>query len=54
MVRDGHVITGRGVSAAIDFGLYIVEILSDAETRRAVATQMDYPYGNGVFPVVAD
>lgn len=54
VVRDGHVITGRGVSAAIDFGLYIVEILSDAETRRAVATQMDYPYGNGVFPVVAD
>lgn len=48
VVRDGHVITGRGVSSSIDFGLYIVETLTDADTRRAIATQMDYPYGEEV------
>ncbi len=49
VVRDGNVITGRGVSSSIDLGLYVVELLSDAETRRAIATQMDYPYGGAVF-----
>ena len=50
VVEDGTVITGRGVSSSIDLGLYVVEVLSDAETRAAIAEQMDYPYGEGVFP----
>ena len=45
VVRDGNVITGRGVSSSIDLGLFLVEMLADAETRDAIATQMDYPYG---------
>lgn len=45
VVHDGSVITGRGVSSSIDLGLYIVEELSDRDTRRAIAEQMDYPYG---------
>lgn len=49
VVRDGNVITGRGVSSAVDLGLYVVETLSDAETREAIAKQMDYPYGEAVF-----
>ncbi len=49
VVRDGNVITGRGVSSSIDLGLYVVEVLSDAETRKAIAAQMDYPYGSEVF-----
>lgn len=50
VVRDGNVVTGRGVSASIDLGLYVVEMLSDAETRAAIAEQMDYPYGGDAFP----
>lgn len=45
IVRDGRVITGRGVSSSLDLGLYLVELLADRETREAVAIQMDYPYG---------
>lgn len=46
VVRDGPIITGRGVSSAIDLGLVVVEMLTDSETRSAIAEQMDYPYGN--------
>lgn len=49
VVRDGDVITGRGVSSSIDLGLYLVETIADDETRRAIAEQMDYPYGSAVF-----
>ena len=49
VVEDGSVITGRGVSSSIDLGLYVVETLTDAETRAAIAEQMDYPYGEDVF-----
>lgn len=54
VVRDGPVITGRGVSSAVDLGLYLVEVLSDAGTRKSIAEQMDYPYGDAVFQRVAD
>lgn len=47
IVHDGRIITGRGVSASIDLGLYVVEELADSEVRDAIATQMDYPYGSG-------
>lgn len=46
VVEDGGVITARGVSASIDCGLYVVERLTDADTRREIATAMDYPYGD--------
>lgn len=49
VVKDGNVITGRGVSSSIDLGLYLVETIADEETRRAIAEQMDYPYGSAVF-----
>ena len=48
VVQDGNLITGRGVSSALDLGSYIMETLSDAETRTAIAKQMDYPYGGDV------
>lgn len=44
VVHDGSVVTGRGVSAALDVGLFLSELLTDAETRERIATQMDYPY----------
>lgn len=44
VVEDGNVITGRGVSSSIDLGLYVVEVLTDPDTRAAIAEQMDYPY----------
>lgn len=44
VVDDGDVITARGVTAAIDLGLYLCETFADKQTREAIATQMDYPY----------
>jgi cyclohexyl-isocyanide hydratase len=42
-VDEGRVVTARGVTSALDLGLYLVERLTDAETRATVAEQMDYP-----------
>ena len=44
VVDEGEIITARGVTSAIDLGLYLVELLVSAEARRQVAKQMDYPY----------
>lgn len=44
VVRDGDVITARGVTSALDIGLYLCELLADAETRDRIAAQMDYPH----------
>lgn len=44
VVDEGDVITARGVSAAIDAGLHIVQRLAGPEARNRVAAQMDYPY----------
>jgi putative intracellular protease/amidase len=44
VVRDGHVITGGGVSASVDLGLYVVELLKGAEAARMIQQQMEYPY----------
>ncbi|MFB6296185.1 MAG: DJ-1/PfpI family protein [Halobacteriales archaeon] len=49
VVRDGDVITGRGVSSSLDLGLYLVEELAGAGAREAIAEGMDYPYGEEVF-----
>lgn len=45
VVDEGDVITARGVSAAIDLGLHVVERLAGEEVRREISEQMDYPYG---------
>lgn len=42
VVDAGDVVTARGVSSAIDLGLYLVERLADETTRREIAEQMDY------------
>jgi len=53
VVDEGGIITARGVTSAIDLGLYLVERLAGAQARTRVAKQMDYPYvwpapgGNG-------
>jgi cyclohexyl-isocyanide hydratase len=44
VMDEGGIITARGVTSAIDLGLYLVERLVGAEAQARVATQMDYPY----------
>jgi transcriptional regulator GlxA family with amidase domain len=44
IVDDGDVITGGGVTSAIDVGLYLVERLAGSEARQRISRQMDYPY----------
>lgn len=44
IVDAQDVITGRGVSSAIDLGLYLVEKLAGPDARTRIARQMDYPY----------
>ena len=44
IVQDGNVITGGGVATSIDLGLYVLEMLSDAESVQQIAQSMDYPY----------
>ncbi|WP_224335766.1 DJ-1/PfpI family protein [Haloprofundus halobius] len=43
VVDEGPVVTARGVASALDIGLHLVERLTDTETRREIAAQMDYP-----------
>jgi transcriptional regulator GlxA family with amidase domain len=44
IVDEGDVITARGVTSAIDLGLYLVEKLAGHEVRERIKRQMDYPY----------
>ncbi|SEF46041.1 DJ-1/PfpI family protein [Paenibacillus sp. UNC499MF] len=44
IVKDGHIVTGGGVSASIDLGLYVVEMLAGREASDQVKEQIDYPY----------
>lgn len=44
IVDEGDVITARGVTSAIDLGLYLCEKLAGREVRERIAAQMDYPY----------
>lgn len=53
VVDDGDVITARGVTAAVDLGLYLCELWADADTRAEIASQMDYPY-DGAAPTAGD
>ncbi|MDL5363864.1 DJ-1/PfpI family protein [Halalkalicoccus sp. NIPERK01] len=49
IVRDGDVITARGVTASIDLGLYLCELLASPAIRDEIKDQMDYPYGEELF-----
>jgi 4-methyl-5(b-hydroxyethyl)-thiazole monophosphate biosynthesis len=40
VVQDGHVITSRGVGTAIEFALYLVEVLKDKKTRLDLAERI--------------
>lgn len=41
---QGNVITAGGVTSSIDLGLYLVEKITNPETKLKIAKQMDYPY----------
>ncbi len=43
VVDEGEIITARGVTSALDLGLYLVERFVGEEARTRIATQMDYP-----------
>ena len=43
VVDEGDIITARGVTSALDLGLYVVERLAGTSVRDRIATQMDYP-----------
>src|SRR5919205_2324569 len=42
IVDEGEVISARGVTSAIDLGLYLCEKLAGREARQRIAAQMDY------------
>jgi len=44
LVDEGDVVTGGGVTAGIDVGLYVVERIAGIAAREKIAKQMDYPY----------
>jgi transcriptional regulator GlxA family with amidase domain len=44
VVDAGDVVTARGVTSAIDLGLYLVRRLAGPEAEARVAKQMDYPH----------
>ena len=47
VVDEGEVVTARGVTAAIDLGLHLVERIAGGEVRARIAKQMDYPDTEG-------
>lgn len=44
IVPDGKIITAGGVTAAIDLGLYITELIAGRQVRETIQKQMDYPH----------
>jgi cyclohexyl-isocyanide hydratase len=42
VVDEGDVITARGVTSAIDLGLYLCELLAGPDARETIRRQMDY------------
>ena len=44
IIDEGEVITARGVTSAIDLGLYLCEKLAGCEARERIQKQMDYYY----------
>ena len=44
IVDEGDVITARGVTSAIDLGLYLCEKFAGSEAKEKIRKQMDYPF----------
>lgn len=44
VVRDSNTVTGAGVTASIDLGLYLVEMLTSTEIVLQVQQKLEYPY----------
>lgn len=44
MVKDGNIVTGGGVSASLDVGLFLVELFSCKDIAIEIQEGMDYPY----------
>lgn len=42
VVRDGNIITSRGMGTSVDFGLSLVEYFTDAQTAEALAHRIVY------------
>lgn len=43
VVKDGNVVTGRGMGVAVDMGLALLEVLVDAETAENVKKSIQHP-----------
>ncbi len=43
VVRDGHLITSRGMGTSVDFGLKLLEIFTDSETSAKMAKSIMCP-----------
>jgi transcriptional regulator GlxA family with amidase domain len=52
-VEDGNVVTSAGVSAGIDMSLYLVSLLTDAQTATNVQRMIEYYPQPPVFSEVA-
>jgi len=50
VVDAGAVLTGGGVTAALDVGLAVVERIAGRAVREQIARQMDYPFGPYAAP----
>ncbi len=50
-VRDGKVVTGAGVSASIDTGLFLAGLLAGEDMAKTIQLGIEYypdpPFGNG-------
>ncbi len=44
VVDEGDIITARGVTSAIDLGLYLCEKLANKETKEKIRKQIDYQH----------
>jgi cyclohexyl-isocyanide hydratase len=42
IVEDGNIITARGVTSALDLGLFLCEKIAGSEVREKIQKQMDY------------
>ena len=42
VVEDGNIVTARGVTSAIDLGLYLCGKIAGADAQDKICTQMDF------------
>lgn len=43
VVKDGNVVTGRGMGVAVDMGLALLEVLADEETAAKIKAAIQHP-----------